>query len=69
MKTHTTPLPYCPLPGHDRRRAYVKSEDTDIARTLAEHAPILVSGIGDIRDDYALVEQQDWLSAPGGFRS
>ncbi len=68
MSAYATPIPYCPLPLGDTRRGYVKAEDTDVARAIEEHAPILVSGIGDIRDDYETVEQHDWLSAPGGFR-
>lgn len=60
--------PYCPLPGHDQRRAYIPADRTDITKTWDEHRQILVCGIGDMRDDYELVQQQDWMSAPGGFK-
>lgn len=75
--------PFCPLPLTDKHRAYVSSHHTDIMKTLEEHAPIRVSevkhehanfghkharfGYG-IRDDYQRVQDEDWLSAPGGFK-
>lgn len=59
------PHPHCLVPiGHPCYRGYVPAEHTDIAATFERYTP----PVGDIRDDYALVEQQDWLSAPGGFR-
>ena len=70
--------PYCPLPLTDSRRAYVNSHDTDISRTLEEHAPIRVSEVTRIghkptnfghgvRDDYDLVQSHDWLDL-GAFK-
>lgn len=60
--------PYCPLPGHDQRRAWVSSDRTDIRKTFEEHAPILVCGIGEIRDDYETTGQTDYLERAGAFR-
>lgn len=57
--------PYCPLPGHDQRRGYTNADNTDVAETIRQHAPIFVSAI---QDDYERVLADDWLSAPGGFR-
>lgn len=57
------PAPHCVIPhGHPCYRGYVPAEHTDVQATFAR-----ILG-ADLRDDYALVEQQDWLSAPGGFR-
>jgi len=57
------PAPHCPIPfGHPCHRGYVPADRTDIRRTW-NHGEV-----GDIRDDYELVEQQDWLSAMGGFK-
>lgn len=58
------PSLWCPLPITNPARGYVSSADTDIRATFAQH----MLPVGDIRDDYEIVEQQDWLSAPGGFR-
>lgn len=74
--------PFCPLPLTDKRRAYVSSHHTDIRKTLEEHAPIRVSEVKhghanfghlharfghSIRDDYDMVQSQDWLEI-GGFK-
>ena len=58
---------WCPLPLKDKRRAYVNSHDTDISRTLEEHAPIRVSEVKRYGDDYDLVQSQDWMEM-GGFK-
>jgi hypothetical protein len=56
--------PYCPLPLTDKRRAYIPADHTDVAETFKQHEPIRVS---PIRDDYDLVQSQDWLEI-GGFK-
>jgi hypothetical protein len=62
--TINKPAPHCVIPvGHPCHRGYVPAAETDIRRTFT------LAEIGDIRDDYELVQQQDWMSAPGGFRS
>lgn len=61
----STPAPLsCPLPGYDKRRAYIPADRTDIAETFRQYAPIHVSAI---RDDYETVQADDWLDM-GGFR-
>ena len=64
-------LPYTNLPIANRARAYTPSWETNVARTIAEwreqHAAILVCGTGDIRDDYTLTEQTDYLERLGEF--
>ena len=56
------PAPHCEIPlGHPLFAGYVPAERTDIRRTFAKAAP-------RYGDDYDLVHQQDWLSAPGGWR-
>lgn len=60
MSPAETAAPWCPLPTwhpsccHDLARA-VEPERTFLRQI-------------DVRDDYDLVVQHDWLSAPGGFR-
>lgn len=74
-RTVTTPTPFCVLLStHPARR--VNTRHTDITATWREHDPRRVAGrrnkserdVAHLGDDYALVEQQDWMSAPGGFR-
>jgi hypothetical protein len=59
--------PYCPLPLTDKRRAYVNSHDTNISRTLEEHAPIRVSEVKRYGDDYDLTERTAHLDMIGEF--
>lgn len=65
-------LPYTKLPLTHRARAYTNAESTNVARSIAEwseqHAPILVCGIGDIRDDYELTEQTAYLEQHGAWK-
>ena len=59
----TTPhAPYCPLPGTDRRRAYVPSDKTDIRRTISEHSRLA------ILDDYDRTDALGYLELPGAFK-
>lgn len=58
--------PYCPLPITNPARAYVSSHDTDIRRTLEEHAPIYVSNA--YGDDYDDVERTAYLEQFGSFK-
>jgi hypothetical protein len=57
----TTPAPYCPLPDADRRRPYVKSDKTDILRTISEHSRLA------ILDDYDRTDALGHLELPGAF--
>lgn len=57
----TTPAPYCPLPGTDRRRAYVPADKTDIRRTISEHSRLA------ILDDYDRTDALGHLELPGAF--
>jgi len=62
--TDDTPVPdYCPLPNAHRSLSF--SPAATVAETIERHTPIRVCAIGD---DYDTVNNQDWLSAPGGFR-
>lgn len=61
--TINKPAPHCPIPfGHPLFIGYVPADHTDIRRTLAKSAQAY-------GDDYDRVMRDDWLSAPGGFRS
>lgn len=61
MKTLLTGMPWKP------------SDDTDITDTWRKHGwkptSELAEGIGDIRDDYQLVQDTDWLTDIGAFKS
>lgn len=64
ITTILKPAPHCPIPvGHACHIGYVPAEQTRIERTFAKHAPIPYG------DDFDRVNNDDWLSAPGGFRS
>lgn len=58
-----TPAPSCIVPATNPARAHIPALDTDVTRTWREYSVL------DLVDDYGLVEHQDWMSAPGGFRS
>lgn len=58
----TTPAPYCPLPGTDRRRAYVPSDKTDIRRTISEHSRMA------ILDDYDRTDALHHLELIGALK-
>jgi hypothetical protein len=63
VTTILKPHPHCVIPaGHPCHRGYVPAEQTDIRQTWARRAQ------ADLADDYERVVQQDWLSAPGGWR-
>ncbi len=64
MNTMTIPKPHphCPVPeGHACYIGYVPAEKTDIRRTWQRCNE-------NYGDDYDRVQQDDWLSAPGGFK-
>ena len=60
--TWLKPAPCCVIPALHPARAHVPSVKTDVAETWKLH------DIGDIRDDYQMVQDDDWMSAPGGFK-
>lgn len=57
--------PYCKLPGHDQRCAYIPADRTDIRKTFEQFEPIRVC---EIRDDYELTDQTDYLERAGEFK-
>lgn len=64
-------IPYTPLPLTHPARAYVPADDTTaehLAEVFEQHAPILVCGIGEIRDDYEITDQADYLERAGAFK-
>lgn len=61
-----TPNPVCILHISDPARAHVPACQTNVARTFSENAPIHPAQT--YGDDYDLVNNQDWLSSPGGFK-
>ena len=62
----TRPRPVCILTTHPAR---AHLPDTDVRRTWAQHTPIHTPAPQpSLMDDYDLVSNQDWLSAPGGLR-
>ena len=63
----TTGAPFCPLPGLDLRRGYVRAENTDIARTIREYSPPRVRNLA-LLDDYDRTDALAHLDAPGAFR-
>ena len=56
------PAKSCPLPYSHPARATMSLEHTDVCATFKLY------DVGDIRDDYQRVQEDDWLSAPGGFK-
>jgi hypothetical protein len=60
---HAGPAPSCTLPILNPARAHIPAGDTDVRRTWKQYSVL------DLVDDYGMVDAQDWLSAPGGFRS
>lgn len=62
LVTWLYPAPWSPLPPADTRRAYVKSDYTDIRRTFAEHSAL------DLLDDYELTDRLGYLENVGAFR-
>lgn len=52
------PAPYSPLPFNHPARAYTKSENTDVRRTIAEH---------QVGDDCDAMERSAHLDLPGEF--
>lgn len=55
------PAPWSPLPGSDKRRAYVPSDLTDISRTIAEHDL-------SILDDYDACDRLGYLENMGAMK-
>jgi hypothetical protein len=58
------PLPVCILRRDDPARA---NENVDLAETFARNTPPM-QAYRAIGDDYDQVQQDDWMSAPGGFK-
>lgn len=58
----STPAPACILRSGDPARCH---DDIPLEETFARHT---LPPVGDIRDDYQRVQDDDYLSAPGGFR-
>jgi len=61
--TWLSPAPSCPIPALHPAR-HIDNHHTDVADTWDKHR--LIAGIGEIRDDYECVQQDDWMT-PGGF--
>jgi hypothetical protein len=60
---HATPVPSCTVPILHPARAHTPGVEPDVTRTWKQYSVL------DLVDDYGMVDAQDWLSAPGGFRS
>lgn len=59
LVTYLYPCPWCPIPLTNRARAYIKSDDTNIRRTFAEH---------QTGDDYDMNERTAHLDMMGEFQ-
>ena len=57
------PAPSCPIPAMHPARAHIPASHTDVSKTWEQHKPIVYTP-----DDYDMVQRDDWLSAPGGFK-
>lgn len=53
---------------NEKQTAHAKVEPTSTTTSRPARAQDLPDHLADILDDYDLVQHQDWMSAPGGFR-